>query len=280
MELWDIYDKDGNKLNITKERGNHLTDDEYHLVVNAWIRNYKGEYLISQRSENKKHPLMWECSGGSVLQGETTKDAAIREIKEELGVDLTGHASTLIGRMNRYFSGCPDILDIMLFQVNEEINNITIQKEEVNDAKWASKDEIIKLQKEGKFLTNEFFEEAINFNYNDAKDYLDKDVFVEIDRQMGSKHPKHGFIYPVNYGFIPNTISGDGEELDAYVLGVFEPVDTYSGHVIAIIHRTNDNDDKLVVVPQGKEYSDDAIRALTEFQEAYFKSEIIRKRVK
>ena len=279
MELWDIYDKDGNKLGITKERGKNLTDDEYHLVVNAWIRNSEGKYLISQRSENKKHPLMWECSGGSVLQGETIKEAAIREVKEELGVDLTGYASVTIGRMNRYFKGCPDILDIVLFACGD-IKDIKIQKEEVNDAKWATKEEIIKLREEGKFLTNEFFDEAINFTCNDAKDYLDKDVFVEIDRKFGSAHPKKGFIYPVNYGYIPNTISGDGEELDAYVLGVFEPVDTYEGHVIAIIHRTNDNDDKLVVVPEGKEYSDDAIRALTEFQEAYFKSEIIRKRVK
>lgn len=108
------------------------------------------------------------------------------------------------------------------------------------------------------------------------KDYLNKMVEVKMDRPMGRKHPKKGFIYPVNYGYIPNTVSGDGEELDAYVLGVHEPLDTFSGRVIAIIHRLNDNDDKLVVVPDGKMYSDEQIRALTEFQEAYFKSEIYR----
>ena len=113
-----------------------------------------------------------------------------------------------------------------------------------------------------------------------ASDFLNKIVYVEIDRPLWSKHPKHWFFYPVNYGFIPWTISWDWEELDAYVLGVFEPVDTYYGQVIAIIHRTNDNDDKLIVVPNGKDYSDDAIRALTEFQEQYFESEIVRKRVK
>ena len=109
-----------------------------------------------------------------------------------------------------------------------------------------------------------------------AKDYLNKDLIVKIDRPLGSKHPKHGYIYMLNYGFIPNTISGDGEELDAYVVGVFEPVDTFEGHVIAIIHRTNDDDDKLIVAPKGKEYSDDAIRAMTEFQEKFFESIIIR----
>lgn len=109
-----------------------------------------------------------------------------------------------------------------------------------------------------------------------SKEYLGKIVNVKMDRPMGTKHPKHGFVYPVNYGYIPNTVSGDGEELDAYVLGVFKPVDTFEGKVIAIIHRTNDNDDKLVVVPEGKDYSDEQIRALTEFQEQWFESEIWR----
>ncbi len=109
-----------------------------------------------------------------------------------------------------------------------------------------------------------------------SKEYIGKNVNVKIDRPFGSKHPKHGFIYPVNYGYVPNTISGDGEELDCYVLGVFEPVETFSGKCIAIIHRTDDDDDKLVIVPEGKEYSDSAIDALTEFQERFFSHEIIR----
>lgn len=109
-----------------------------------------------------------------------------------------------------------------------------------------------------------------------AKDFLGKKVKIEIDRQLGTKHPKHGFMYMLNYGFIPGTVSGDGEELDAYLLGVFEPVTEYQGEVIAYIHRINDDDDKLIVVPEGVSYSDDAIRALTEFQERFFESEIIR----
>ena len=109
-----------------------------------------------------------------------------------------------------------------------------------------------------------------------AKDYLGKEVLVKVDRMLGTSHPKHGFMYMLNYGYIPDTISGDGEELDAYILGVFEPVEEFSGKVIAIIHRTNDDDDKLIVIPIEKNYSDDAIRALTEFQERFFESEIIR----
>ena len=109
-----------------------------------------------------------------------------------------------------------------------------------------------------------------------AKDFLGKEVSVEIDRPLGTRHPKHGFMYMLDYGFIPNTISGDGEELDAYLVGEFEPVEKSSGKVIAIIHRINDDDDKLIVSKEGNEYSDDAIRALTEFQEKYFESVIIR----
>jgi len=109
-----------------------------------------------------------------------------------------------------------------------------------------------------------------------SQSYIGNIVEVKMDRPMGTRHPKHGFIYPVNYGYIPNTISGDGEEIDCYVLGIFEPLEKFKGKCIAVIHRTNDNDDKLIVVPENKEYSDDAIRALTEFQERFFESIIVR----
>ena len=82
----------------------------------------------------------------------------------------------------------------------------------------------------------------------DAKEFIGKEVELVIDRALGTKHPKHGFIYTVNYGYVPNVISGDGEELDAYLLGVFDPVESYKGKCIAVIHRTNDDDDKIIVV--------------------------------
>lgn len=109
-----------------------------------------------------------------------------------------------------------------------------------------------------------------------SKQFLNTIVTVKMDRPLGSTHPKHGHIYPVNYGYIPNTISGDGEELDAYVLGEHTPLCEFTGKVVAIIHRTNDNDDKLIVMAEGRNYTDDQIRALTEFQEKYFESIIWR----
>lgn len=108
-------------------------------------------------------------------------------------------------------------------------------------------------------------------------DFLDKIVTVKIDRPMGTRHPRlHEIYYIQNYGYIPNTAAPDGEELDAYILGIFEPLTEFTGRCIAVIHRTNDNDDKLIVVPDGKKYTNDQIIALTEFQERFYKSEIIR----
>ena len=109
-----------------------------------------------------------------------------------------------------------------------------------------------------------------------VKDYIGKEVSIKIDWPLGSKHPKWGFVYMVNYGFIPGTISGDGEELDAYLLGEFKPVEEANGKCIAVIHRTNDDDDKLIIVKEGSDYNDDQIRILTEFQEKFFDSVIYR----
>ena len=110
-----------------------------------------------------------------------------------------------------------------------------------------------------------------------TSNYLGQTVSVVMDRPLGSKHPKHGFIYPVNYGYIPNTISGDGEELDAYVLGFQEPINKFTGKCIAIIHRTDDNDDKLIVVPEGIDLSNEEIEKEVAFQEKWFHHIIIRK---
>lgn len=97
-----------------------------------------------------------------------------------------------------------------------------------------------------------------------------------MDRPLGSKHPKHDFVYPVNYGYVPDTISGDKEELDAYVLGIEKPMTQFQGKCIAIIHRIDDNDDKLIVVPEGINLSDKEIEEKVHFQEQWFQHIIIR----
>lgn len=105
--------------------------------------------------------------------------------------------------------------------------------------------------------------------------YLGKNVKLIIDRPLGSKHPKYNFVYPLNYGYIPNTISGDNEEIDAYVIGEFNPLEKYEGYVLAIIKRKNDIEDKLVVCKNLNKYNKEQIKALVEFQERFFESTIL-----
>ena len=106
--------------------------------------------------------------------------------------------------------------------------------------------------------------------------YIGELVSVKIDRPKGSLHPKHGFAYPINYGFVPFTTSGDGEELDAYVLMEDKPLEKYTGLCIGVIHRTNDNDDKLIVVPEAIDLTDSEIEEAVAFQEKWFKHILLR----
>lgn len=112
-----------------------------------------------------------------------------------------------------------------------------------------------------------------------ARELLGKSVEVTMDRPLGSKHPKHGFVYEVNYGYIGGITAPDGEELDAYFLGVDTALEKTQGVCIAIIHRLDNDDDKLVVVPEGVDFSDEEIMKAVNFQEQYFKSVIVRKQL-
>jgi inorganic pyrophosphatase len=108
-----------------------------------------------------------------------------------------------------------------------------------------------------------------------ATDYLGKIVAVTVDRPLHSPHPKFHSLYELNYGFVPDTKSPDGEELDAYIIGIDTPVTRFEGRCVAVIHRTNDDDDKLVVAPLGYRPTVEEIRVATHFQEQFFESEII-----
>lgn len=102
-------------------------------------------------------------------------------------------------------------------------------------------------------------------------------VKVTIDRPLGSRHPKHeNIIYPINYGYIEGIIAPDGEEQDAYVLGVNTAVNEFYGKVIAVIHRYDDIEEKWVVAPDGVNFSDGEIAEQVHFQEQYFNYSIKR----
>ncbi|MBK8905722.1 MAG: inorganic diphosphatase [Anaerolineaceae bacterium] len=113
-------------------------------------------------------------------------------------------------------------------------------------------------------------------DYPAAATFLGQTVTVVIDRPCRSRHPEHGFTYPINYGYVPGVPAPDGDDLDAYVLFITEPLVTFTGICIAVIHRLNDNDDKLVLVPPGQTATDAQIRAQTWFQEQFFESNLLR----
>ncbi len=108
-----------------------------------------------------------------------------------------------------------------------------------------------------------------------VKSYLGKTVTISIDRPMGSIHPKHdNILYPINYGYIPGILGGDGKELDVYLLGVDVPVSEFTGKIIGIVHRHNDEEDKLVMALEGTSFTAEEIADAVRFQEQYYDSEI------
>lgn len=102
---------------------------------------------------------------------------------------------------------------------------------------------------------------------------MGKPVHVVVDRPIGYIHK--GIVYPINYGYIPGLIAGDGEEQDAYIIGVREPINVFDGFVVAAIHRKNDREDKFVVAPAGMVFHQGQIAELVHFQEQYFDTKVI-----
>lgn len=109
-----------------------------------------------------------------------------------------------------------------------------------------------------------------------VKSYLGKVVHIGIDRPIGYVHQKGDKVlhYPINYGYIPGVLGGDGEELDVYLLGVTEPVSEYTCKVIGIVHRENDVEDKLIAAPEGMSFTKEQIEQAIHFQEKYYKTYI------
>lgn len=107
--------------------------------------------------------------------------------------------------------------------------------------------------------------------------YLNKVVKIKVDRPLGSVHPEHkDLVYEVNYGFVPDTVAADGEEIDCYLLGVHTPLIEFEGQCIAVLKRLNDEDDKLIIAPIGATFSDAEIEKAVHFQEKYFRHILVR----
>ncbi len=110
----------------------------------------------------------------------------------------------------------------------------------------------------------------------DLRPYLGKTVEIEIDRPIGYVHHKgeKTLVYPINYGYIPGVLGGDGEELDVFLLGVTEPVATYTGRIVGIVYRADDVEDKLIMLPEGMTMTADEMAKAIHFQEMYYDSHV------
>lgn len=134
VELWDVYDKNRVKTGRKHERGTPLPVGDYHLVVSIWIINSRQEILLAKRHPDKHYPNMWECPGGSALAGENSLEAALREVKEEIGIDL----SSCNGKLMKSDRRQNDFRDVWLFTHDFSIDDTVLQSEEVTDVKWVS----------------------------------------------------------------------------------------------------------------------------------------------
>ena len=109
-----------------------------------------------------------------------------------------------------------------------------------------------------------------------VRGYLGQTVDIEIDRPIGYIHQKKTYtlVYPINYGYVPGVLGGDGEELDVYLMGVTEPVSSYRGQIIGIVHRENDVEDKLILSVDGKIYTAEQMLRAVSFQEQYYRTTV------
>lgn len=156
MELWDLYNERRELIGRDHIRGEEVPHGFYHLVVHIWIRNSKGEYLISQRSADRPAiPLMWECVGGSVTKGEDSLTGALRETKEEVGLTLSPEDGKLVySVVGRVVNGVKftDILDVWLFKYDGPVSLEQGTTNEVAQTAWMTKEQIRELFDTGKLI--------------------------------------------------------------------------------------------------------------------------------
>ena len=294
-EVWDVYTIDRKKTGKTCIRGEqkNLADDEFHLWVMVWIKNpVTGKYLVSQRTADKDtDPLKWETVAGHSILGDTSVDAALREVYEEVGITLKAEdAKILATKVALTYDGVRHnwIRDSFYFETTEEPDLEKATTKEVIQTKWLTFPEIREMYERGDCCMN--MGDLYGFEANPVpadryKDIIGRVVKGRIDRPRGSFHPRHpNLYYPVNYGFVTGVIGGDGSEQDIYLLGEKTPVSEYTGVVIAVYHRYDDNETKWIVVPSdetGKIREDvkipdnDEIYAEIAFQEQFFSGVLV-----
>lgn len=151
-ELWDIYDENKRKTGKVAERDvTVMKDGEYHIVVNGIILNLKNEILIDKRRLDKKFGGLWECSGGSILKGETSLEGVLRELREELGIVFSEDEAIFLKEIKRVKVPC-DFKDLWLFRRDIRDEEITMPDGEAIEFKWVSIDEFVRLFERGEMV--------------------------------------------------------------------------------------------------------------------------------
>lgn len=148
MEKWDLYDQNGNKLNEIGIRGQSLPTGKYHLVVEIWTINDKNEILITQRDKDKPFGLLWECTGGSVIAGESSMEGAIRELYEETGLKANKNDLKRVGRTFMDQS----IYDIYVYRYNFDLADVCLQEGETIAVNKVTKEKLLELISKDQFV--------------------------------------------------------------------------------------------------------------------------------
>ena len=144
-DCWDIYDADRQKKRGTHLRGKPLADGDYHLVVNIWVYNSRGQVLLTQRHPGIPFGLKWACTGGSAIAGEDTLTAAVRETREEIGLTVQPQELILAGQERRLHS----FLDTFILCRDVGPGEIVMQPEEVVDFCWVGQSQYRRMEREG-----------------------------------------------------------------------------------------------------------------------------------
>jgi isopentenyldiphosphate isomerase len=162
MEIRDLYDENRNLTGKTVEKGQPIPKNRYYLTVAVWIQNSKEEFLLQLTVPEKHH--MWSTTGGHPKSGETSLDGIVTEIKEEIGIDVDKNKLELFKTIKTE----DDYVDLYYLKMDIDINNITIQEDEVEEVKWASIDEIRQMISQNIFLPPhiEFFNNCIKYLEN------------------------------------------------------------------------------------------------------------------
>lgn len=280
FEFWDAYNANLEKTGTYLIRGREIEKGLYHLVAEVVVMHTDGSFLAMRRDKNKPtYPSHWEISaGGAVLKDETPLQGAIRELREETGI--------VCNEMEKLYTityeNSHSIHIGYICKGDFDKEAITLQKGETSEYRWVEHEKVLDFIHYHHYVTTQahrivpYLVNMLDDSKKNLRRLIGCVVKVKVDRPIGTVHPNHPDIcYPINYGYVENILAPDGEEQDAYIIGVKKPIDSFMGRITAVVKRNDDVENKWVVAPFGLDFTKSEIREMIDFQEKYFDIEII-----